>query len=111
MFGAAPHHPLLATGTIWLFAAVTLVIIFFNLPVDAWYRALLTGFVPYLFVFSTLHSILSRRGIGLAATLGRIDQVAYLALLAWWAYAAFRDEERVTDISPAVLRRLGLARG
>lgn len=111
MLGTAPQHPLLATGTIWLFAAITLVIILFNLPVHAWYRALLAGFVPYLFVFSTLHSILSRRGNGLASTLGSIDSVAFLTLLGWWAYAALRDEESVTDVSPAVMRRLGLARG
>jgi hypothetical protein len=110
-FGDAPQHPLLATGTIWLFAAVSLVVIVFNLPVDAWYRALLAGFVPYLFVFSTLQSILNRRGYDLATTIGSIDQVAYLALVGWWAYAAWRAEENVADISPAVLARLGLARG
>jgi len=110
-FGDAPQHPLLATGTIWLFAAVSLVVIIFNLPLHAWYRALLAGFVPYLFVFSTLQSILTRRGDALAERIGSIDQVAYLALVGWWAYSAWRAEETVTDVSPAVLRRLGLARG
>ena len=109
--GGAPQHPLLATGTIWLFAAVTLVVILFNLPLHAWYRALLAGFVPYLFVFSTLQSILSRRGNALAGTIGSIDQVAYLALIGWWVYAAWRAEESVADVSPVVMRRLGLARG
>jgi hypothetical protein len=110
-FGDAPQHPLLATGTIWLFAAVSLVVIVFNLPLDAWYRALLAGFVPYLFVFSTLQSILNRRGYELATTIGSIDLVAYVVLVGWWAYAAWRAEEDVTDVSPVLLRRLGLARG
>jgi hypothetical protein len=110
-FGDAPLHPLLATGTIWLFAAVSLVVIIFNLPLHAWYRALLAGFVPYLFVFSTLQSILARRGDALAERIGSIDQVAYLALVGWWAYAASRAEEKLTDVSPVLLRRLGLARG
>ena len=109
--GVAPQHPLLASGTIWLFATVSLVAILFNLPLHAWYRAILAGFVPYLFVFSTLQSILSRRGISLAETIGRIDQVAYVALVGWWVYAAWRAEESVPDVSPAVMRRLGLARG
>ena len=109
--GGAPQHPLLATGAIWLFAAVSLVVVLFNLPLHAWYRAILAGFVPYLFVFSTLTSIFTRRGYDLAKTLGSVDQVAYLALAAWLAYAAWRDEENVRDVSPAVLRRLGLARG
>jgi len=107
----APQHPLLATGAIWLFAAVSLVVILFNLPLHAWYRALLSGFVPYLFVFSTLTSIFTRRGYELAETLGKIDQVAFLVLVAWLAYAAWRGEENVRDVSPVVLRRLGLARG
>lgn len=111
MFGSAPQHPLLASGTIWLFTAVSLVVVFFNLPLHAWYRALLVGFVPYLFVFATLQSIMSRRGYAIAATIGSIDQVAYLALVGWWVYAAWRDEEKVSDVSPAILRRLGLARG
>jgi len=109
--GGAPQHPLLATGAIWLFAAVSLVVVLFNLPLHAWYRALLSGFVPYLFVFSTLTSILTRRGYPLAKTLGSVDQVAYLVLVGWLAYAAWREEENVRDVSPAVLRRLGLARG
>jgi hypothetical protein len=109
--GGAPQHPLLTTGAIWLFAAVSLVVILFNLPVDAWYRALLAGFVPYLFVFSTFTSVLTRHNYQLATTLGRIDQAAYLALIGWWAYAAWRGEERVAGVSPAVLYRLGLARG
>lgn len=109
--GSAPQHPLLATGTIWLFGAVSLVVVLFNLPLHAWYRALLAGFVPYLFVFSTLQSILARRGNSLAETIGSIDQVAYLVLVGWWVYAAWRAEERVTDVPQAVLRRLGLAQG
>ena len=108
--GGAPQHPLLATGTIWLFAAVSLVVVVFNLPLHAWYRALLAGFVPYLFVFSTLTSIFSRHAEELAKTLGSIDQVAYLTLVSWLAYAAWRQEEDVTDVSPQLLRRLGLAR-
>jgi hypothetical protein len=111
MLGVAPQHPLLASGTIWLFTAVSLVVILFNLPLHAWYRAILVGLVPYLFVFSTVQSILARRGYELATTLGRIDQVAYLALVCWWVYAAWRAEESVSDVSPVVLRRLGLARG
>ena len=110
MLGRAPQHPLLATGTIWLFGAVSLVVVLFNLPLHAWYRALLLSFVPYLFVFSTVTGILTRRGAALATTLGSIDQVAYLVLVGWWAYAAWRAEESVGDVSPAVLRRLGLAR-
>jgi hypothetical protein len=106
----APQHPLLATGAIWLFAAVSLVVVLFNLPLHAWYRALLSGFVPYLFVFSTLTSIFTRRGYELAETLGKIDQVAFLVLIGWLAYAAWRAEDNVRDVSPAVLQRLGLAR-
>ena len=111
MLGGAPQHPLVTTGTIWLFAAVSLVVVLFNLPLHVWYRALLAGFVPYLFVFSTLTSIFTRRGYELAETLGSVDQVAYLVLIGWWAYAAWRTEEAITDVSPAVLQRLGLARG
>ena len=79
--GGGPQQPLLASGAIWLFAVVSLVVVLFNLPLHAWYRALLAGFVPYLFIFSTLQSILASRGYALAQTIESIDQVAYLALV------------------------------
>ena len=106
--GGAPQHPLLTTAAMWLFACVSLVAVVFHLPIRAWYRVLLVGFVPYLFVFSTLASILDRRGLAAGKLLGSIDQVASLGLVLWWAYAAWRGEKPVEGVEPAVLRRLGL---
>jgi hypothetical protein len=102
------QHPLVGTATIWLFASASLVVTFFRLPIRSWYRALLLGFVSYLFVFTTLTGLLARRGLPAAKVLGSIDQVAYFVLVGWWTYSAWRGEERLEGIEPEILRRLGL---
>ena len=106
--GDTPQHPLRGTATIWLFASSSLVVTFFRLPIRSWYRALLLGFVPYLFIFTTLTGLLAARGLAAAKVLGSIDQVAYFVLVAWWTYSAWRGDERLEGIQPEILRRLGL---
>lgn len=106
--GDTPQHPLLGTATIWLFACASLVVTFFRLPIRSWYRALLMGFVSYLFVFTTLTGLFAAWGFEAAKVLGSIDQVAYFVLVAWWTYSAWRGEERLEGIRPEILRRLGL---
>jgi hypothetical protein len=110
IFAETPQQPLLATGAIWLFASTSLVVVMFNLPVHAWYRALLVGFVPYLFVFGTIQQLLVNLGLNVGRIFGSVDQVVYLVLVGWWAHAAGREEERVAGVSPVVLKRLGLVR-
>lgn len=58
--GDTPHHPLLSTATIWMFACTSLVVTFFRLPIRSWYQDLLVGFVSYLFIFTTLTSFPGR---------------------------------------------------
>lgn len=84
-------------------------VVLFALPVDRWHRALLIGFVPYLFIFGTIQTILADRGLDLAALVGQIDQFAYLGLVIWFAYSAWRQYRVVVGIPPSVMRRLGLA--
>src|SRR5262245_20871112 len=45
-------HARVLNGTIWLFAAIAALILWYRLPVDPLHKAILVGFVPYLLVFS-----------------------------------------------------------
>lgn len=108
-FTLTEWHPRIASGTIWLMTSTALLAVWYQLPVHAFQRAILMGFTAYLLVFTTLLNVL-RRGLDLRDTVNALDGVAYLALVAWWAYASWRPSEKVV-VAPAVARRLGLEVG
>jgi hypothetical protein len=109
----APGRPLVHTATIWLFAGTALVATYFHIPLHAWHRAILYGFTAYLTVFSTIVNIWTRHGFAedLVRRLGSMDQFAYIGLVAFWAYAAWRPAERFEGVDDAVLRQLHLDEG
>jgi hypothetical protein len=111
IFAGAPYRPLINTATIWLFAGTALVATYFHIPLHAWHRAILFGFTGYLTVFSTLMNIWQRHGFApeVINRLGSLDQLAYLALVAFWAYSAWRPAEQFEGVAPEVLEKLNLA--
>ena len=110
LFVGAPGRPLAHTATIWLFAGTALVATYFHIPLHAWHRAILYGFTAYLTIFSTIVNIWTRHEFAkdLVKILGSIDQFAYVLLLGYWAYAAWRPAETFEGADPEVLRKLQL---
>jgi hypothetical protein len=104
-------QPRMVLGIVSLFTLTALVVLWYNLPVQAWHRALLLGFSGYLLVFTVVLNLLRTQGWHLAHWLGLADAVAYLALTMWWASAAWAREAPVSEDIPLVVRRrLGLER-
>src|SRR5262245_34031143 len=77
-------------GVVWLLLGITMLILWYRLPVDRMHKTILLGWVPYLIVFSL--------GQHVASVLGwkaHIEQVsyftngAYFLLLTYWARAAW----------------------
>jgi hypothetical protein len=103
-------QPPVVSATIWLFAATAVVVLWYRLPLHAWHRAILLGLTPYSLVFVTLLSVLQKWGAREAyATLGLLDSIAFLAITAWWAVAAWRpypEGRMAADLA----RRLGVER-
>jgi len=81
----------IATGDTWLFTVTALVVTWYNLPIGRWPRAIMLGFAPYLLVFVILLRVLQRRGWSFP--FGLYDSLAWLGLLAFWAYAAWRRDD------------------
>lgn len=104
----AEWQPRMVLGVVSLFTLTALVVLWYNLPVRAWHRALLMGFSGYLLVFTVVLNVLRTHGWQLYKTLGLLDGVAYLALTMWWGWAAWAPEAVPVDIPPTVRRRLGL---
>lgn len=111
LLAGAPYRPLINTATIWLFAGTALVATYFHIPLHAWHRSILFGFTAYLTVFSTLTNIWHRHGWApeVVKMLGSLDQFAYLSLVAFWAYSAWRPAEQFEGVAPEVLEKLNLA--
>lgn len=92
----AELHPRVLNGSIWLFTAIAGLILWYRLPVNAFHKAVLLSYVPYLLVFTVTMNVLGSLGgehweRGWAVLYG--NQVAYLALMAYWARAAWRRVE------------------
>jgi hypothetical protein len=88
------YHPQVQTGLIWVFSATAVLAVWYNIPLHRLHRALLLGFTSNLIVFATLYNILRSFGWQrLYDPIARLDTYAYLALVAWWAFTAWRSNE------------------
>src|SRR4029077_13300922 len=76
-------HARVLNGTIWLIGALALVILWYRLPVHPLHKAILTGFVPYLLVFSLVQRVFADRGEDVRC-LHNSHTAAYALLLAYW---------------------------
>jgi hypothetical protein len=84
-------YPRLMNGIVAIFAIISVLVAWYQVPVRALHRAILLGLGPYLFVFTTLLSLLDAYGRGMASSINHIDPVAFLLLLIYWNYAAWRQ--------------------
>lgn len=100
---ASQLHPRILNGTIWLFTAIAAVILWYRLPVHALHKAILIGFVPYLLIFTVAMNALDAVGRHIHDLAAYAHTGAYLALLCYWTYAAWRPQEAV--LRPAGARR------
>jgi len=83
-------QPYILAGTLWLFLAISVLILWYRLPVAPLHKALLLGFVPYLLIFTVSMNLLKAMGGDVRVTAGYVKNVAYLGLLAFWAIVAWR---------------------
>lgn len=97
---ASQVHIRILNGTIWLFAGIAGLILWYRLPVDLLHKAILIGFVPYLLVFTVAMNALEAFGWHLREYAGYAESTAYVLLLAYWSYVAWQPEA-VPRRSPA----------
>jgi hypothetical protein len=83
-------QPYVLNGTVWLFIAISALILWYRLPVVPLHKALLLGFVPYLLIFTVAINLRREMGADARAWAGYLKNVAYQLLLAYWAWSAWR---------------------
>ncbi|HEY7412380.1 MAG TPA: hypothetical protein VII13_16665 [Vicinamibacteria bacterium] len=99
---AAQLHPRVLSGTIWLMASVLALAVWFRVPMEPLHKAILLGFVPYLFIFSTGLSLLDLTDWGFRPWFNRLNPVAYFAVTVLWAHAAWRRREAEGPVGQAL---------
>jgi len=98
-------EPRILTGTIWLLNGLALLVIWYRVPLHAFHKAILLGFVPYLLIFTSLLRLLQHYGWQILPIVQAAEPAAYMLMVAWWAYASWQPET-APEVSPAVLRVL-----
>jgi hypothetical protein len=98
-------QPRVLTGTIWIMNGLAILITWYRVPVHAYHKRLLLGFVPYLLLFTTVLSLLREKGWGILPYVQAAEPAAYMLLMAFWAWSSWRTDKQ-PDASPALVRML-----
>ena len=96
-------EPRVMTGTIWLMTGVAALVVWYRIPMHAYHKAILLGFVPYLLTFTTLLRLLQIYGWDVFPLIQSAEPAAFLLLMGWWAWAAWQP---TVEMSPVLARRL-----
>ena len=84
-------HPHMNDGTAWLLIALGAFCLWYHVALDAIHKAILIGLVPYLLVYSVVQRAFVALGWERGNLINHTAPVAYLALLVYWAFVAWRS--------------------
>jgi hypothetical protein len=85
-------QPRVATAALWLLTATALIVVWYQVPVHEWQRAIMLGLAPYLLIFVGLFGLLRRHGWAFLEPITTAETVAYLGLVLFWTWAAWRGD-------------------
>lgn len=88
----ARYQPGITTAGIWCLAFVALLIVWYQIPVPAFTKAIILGYVPYLVIFVVYIDLIGRLGWGEIKGLNILNASAYDLAIGYLAYAAWRKD-------------------
>lgn len=88
----ARYQPGITTAGVWCLAFVALLIVWYQIPVPAFTRAIILGYVPYLVVFVVCVDLIGRLGWAAVQGINVANALAYDAVAGYWVYAAWRKD-------------------
>ena len=88
----ARYQPGITTTGIWCLAFVAMLIVWYQIPVPAFTRSIVLGYVPYLVVFVVCADFTARLGWGEIRNLNILNASAYDLAIGYLAYAAWRRD-------------------
>jgi hypothetical protein len=86
-------QPRISTATVWLFTSLALLVVWYQVPIREWQRAIMLAFTPYLLVWVTLLGIMKTRGWEFRSTLNLLDPLAYTSMIVFLVWAAWRRDD------------------
>jgi hypothetical protein len=89
-------QPGVVTAGLWLLTATALLVVWYQVPLSGWQRTIMMGLAVYLLVFATLLGLLGRAGWELGPFVATVETLAYLALVTFWAWVAWRRDPEAT---------------
>jgi hypothetical protein len=85
-------QPRVTTAALWLLTATALMVVWYQLPVHDWQRAIMLGLAPYLLLFASLLSFLHRQGWGARESISNLAATAFCFVVLFWTRAAWRAD-------------------
>ena len=89
-------QPRVVAAGLWLLTGTALMVVWYQVPLGDWQRAIVMGLAVYQLVFVVALGLLKSRGWSLGTFVATVEATAYLALVAFWAWRAWRR-----DVPPA----------
>jgi len=91
---AGQLQPRVLSGTVWLLTGIASLVLWYRLPVDRFHKAILTGFVPFLLIFTIALNAIDSHGWGdpIRRAVNYVHTLAYVLLLVYWARAAWAPQ-------------------
>ena len=86
------YQPGVTTAGIWCLTCVALLMVWYQIPIPPFVRAIVLGYVPYLMVFVVCTDLIGRLGWGAIPQLNILNALAYDAMAGYWAHAAWRKD-------------------
>jgi len=83
-------HPRVLNGSVWLFIATAALVLWYRLPVKPFQKKVLLSYLPFLLIFTVAMNALGALGWERGLAINYFNQVAYLTLTAFWAWAAWQ---------------------
>jgi hypothetical protein len=88
----ARFQPGITTAGIWCLTFVALLIVWYQIPVPPFTRAIILGAVPYWVVFVICVDLIGRLGWGAIRHINVLNALCFDIVAAYWAFAAWRAD-------------------
>lgn len=98
-------HPRIANGTAWLFGALFALILYYRLPLHHLHKAVAFGFMANLLFLTFGLDQLRRSQFTNVRLMSYMGSLAYTAVTAYWAWAAWRRDDP-PPVDPEVVQRI-----
>lgn len=86
----AQVHPRVLNGSVWLLTAIAALVLWYRLPVRPFHKKILLSYLPFLLTFTVAVNAFGALGWERGLAINYFNQVAYLSLTAFWAWAAWQ---------------------